>query len=284
MLREIVFEKWQGLGNDFVVLDGRGRDELLKMPEGRRAELFRAVCDRHLGVGADGVLLVEPSSTGIAKMIVYNADGSRPEMCGNGLRCVAGFLFFGANAPSGHASVPVRAPHAHQAFVVATEAGPKSCTVTQRAPGDVEVLIDMGPARDLGTRVVAYDGTSVVVREVNIGNPHAILFAPFPPHARDPLARALETSRDGNTNVEFATIADRNLELVVWERGVGYTRACGTGACATVFAAAIEGRLPFGVETRVSLPGGDLLITAQADGAVRMAGPARRVFRGQLSD
>jgi diaminopimelate epimerase len=267
VLRGTLFEKWQGLGNDFVVVDTRAERELLALPESRRAELFRAVCDRHLGVGADGVLLVEPSTVGIAKMVVYNADGSRPEMCGNGLRCVAGFLAEGSSS-----------------FVVATEAGPKGCTVTMRESGDVEVIIDMGPALDLGTRAVAYEGTSVVVREVNIGNPHAILFAPFPPHARDPLARALETSRAGNTNVEFATITDAGIELVVWERGVGYTRACGTGACATAFAASVEGRLPFGVETRVALPGGDLRITAQTDGAVRMSGPARRVFRGELSD
>jgi diaminopimelate epimerase len=266
MLRGTPFEKWHGLGNDFVVLDARARAELSSLSEARRGELFRAICDRHVGVGADGVLLVEPSETGVAKMVVYNADGSRPEMCGNGLRCVAGFL-----------------AESSSSFVVATEAGPKGCTVTLHEPGDVTVLIDMGPARGLGTRAVAYEGTTVDVHDVNIGNPHAILFAPFPPHARDPLARALETSRAGNTNVEFATITDGRVDLVVWERGVGYTRACGTGACATLFAAALEGRLPFGVETRVALPGGDLLVTAHADGAVRMSGPARRVFRGELS-
>jgi diaminopimelate epimerase len=266
VLRGIPFEKWQGLGNDFVVVDARTRRELLALPEARRSELFRAACDRHLGVGADGVLLVEPSADGVAKMVVYNADGSRPEMCGNGLRCVAGYL---AEASS-------------REFIVATEAGPKHCTVTAHGVGDVTVRIDMGPARDLGTRAVSYEGAAVLVRDVNIGNPHAILFAPFPPHERDPLARALETSRVGNTNVEFATITGSGIELVVWERGVGYTRACGTGACATLFAAALEGRLPFGVETRVALPGGELLITAHADGAVQMSGPARRVFRGEL--
>lgn len=261
MIREI--EKWEGLGNDFVVLDARGDAYVAGLSEDARAQIFRALCDRHRGIGADGVLLVVESPRAVAKMLVYNADGSRPEMCGNGLRCVAGYLV---------------ARGAEEHLNIDTEAGLKRCDVSVLDDG-FSIRVDMGPARDVGER----DVLGQRLREINIGNPHAILFeAPSPGTDRDVLARQLETSRDGNTNVEFARLTPSGIELVVWERGVGYTQACGTGACATVFAACLEGRLPFDAPTVVHLPGGDLSIVASSDGAVEMRGPARRVFRAVL--
>lgn len=260
---ERAFEKWEGLGNDFVVLDLRGDQAFAATPEETRAAKFRALCDRHRGIGADGVLAVVDSPRALAKMLVYNADGSRPEMCGNGLRCVAGFLVAAGASPS---------------LEIDTEAGLKRCDVTATPPG-FSIRVDMGPARDLGLR----DGHGARIRDVDIGNPHAILFdGPGPGGARDELAKLLEWSREGRTNVEFARVRDGAIDLVVWERGVGYTEACGTGACATVFAACVEGRLSWGARVVVNLPGGPLVIAASEDGAVEMRGPARRAFRGTV--
>jgi len=266
-------EKWEGLGNDFIVLDAREASSLPEwvvdpQAETERQSRFRAWCDRHRGVGADGVLLVKSADSGLAQMFVYNADGSRPEMCGNGLRCVAAFLV-SHGAPT--------------EFEVETEAGLKRCHVERDAEAAFKVRVSMGPARDQGLRELSLLGATVRLRDINIGNPHAILFEPFPSVNRDELAVLLEHSRDGLTNVEFATVrSSTKIELVVWERGVGYTQACGTGACATVFAAALEGRLEFEQAIAVELPGGLLSIRCSRDGAVQMFGPARRTFVAQL--
>jgi diaminopimelate epimerase len=265
-------EKWEGLGNDFVVFDAREASALPEwvvdaQAEAERQSRFRAWCDRHRGVGADGVLLVKAAANGVAQMFVYNADGSRPEMCGNGLRCVAAFLVsHGAPAE----------------FSVETEAGLKLCRV-ERGEEAFNVSVSMGPARDEGVRELTLLGATVRLRDINIGNPHAILFEPFPAVNRDELAVLLEHSRQGLTNVEFATVRDEStIDLVVWERGVGYTQACGTGACATVFAAALDGRLAFDHPTTVQLPGGELSIRCTPEGAVQMLGPARRTFVAEL--
>ena len=207
----MAFVKYEGLGNDFVVVAAP--------PDALSPDDARRICDRHFGVGADGVLIVAPPTDGgVARMIVLNADGSRPEMCGNGLRCVAAFV--------GHGS-----PDA--AFVVETDAGPKRCTVEG---GLVE--IEMGFARELGSVVVEIGGETLSLANISMGNPHAITFDPFPRFLELGLAVATHSVFPSGTNFEVSCqTGPREIDLVVWERGVGLTLACGTGACAVVASA-----------------------------------------------
>jgi diaminopimelate epimerase len=252
------FEKWQGLGNDFIVLTDLGRDLT-------DAEVQR-LCDRRFGIGADGVLLVE---TKPPRMIVRNADGSRPEMCGNGLRCVVGRL---ANlAAGGHLSVT-------------TDAGERACFIADAAPGGAfEVEVDMGVARPGPDLVAVLDGREHRFLTMDMGNPHAITFAPYDDRAVDVIGPAVATMPPAGTNVEFCRAEPSRIAVTVWERGVGRTLACGTGACAVAAAACDTGRARFGEAVVVALPGGDLTITvAPGTRAVRMRGPARRVFTGEV--
>ena len=277
------FLKVEGLGNDFLLVDLRQAERNAAASRGlqgipgpvadslatltRRAPLL---CDRHRGVGGDGILVITASTTpgSAGTMIVINHDGSRPEMCGNGLRCVALHL-------AGRAG-PVQ---------VDTDAGPRICTVHARSDdgrsGDVEV--DMGPARFLGEHVLA--GHHFLA--VSLGNPHAVAFV-GPDVDLEPLTRSLgpDVERDprfpDRTNVEFARVEpDGSITLWVWERGCGITAACGTGACATAAAAVRRGLLLADAAVRVQLPGGSLQVRLAGD-RVWMTGPARQVFRGEL--
>lgn len=259
------FVKYEGTGNDFVVLQG---DAALAFDPRHAA----AVCDRHFGVGADGVLLVLPpeSPGAVARMRVINADGSEPEMCGNGLRCVAL-----AVAESRGAERAVE-------LLLDTGAGPKLCRVERRERG-AEVSVDMGAVRWVERRTLELDGEAITVDVVDAGNPHAILFGDFDAAERARLGPRIEThaSFPRRTNVEFARIVDSgHLELVVWERGVGFTLACGTGACATAVAAWHAGVVTAD-PLEVRLPGGALRI-GRIQESIGMRGPARRVFSGRL--
>jgi diaminopimelate epimerase len=278
-MRRIAFEKYEGLGNDFVVVD-------LAQSEIRTDEVV-AICDRHRGVGADGVLFVERAADGFA-MRVINADGSRAEMCGNGLRCVAFHL-----ARTGR--LAVGAPVALE-----TDAGPHPSTVlgidgtvasvriamrpASLAPTDVPVLSD-APMIDVELRPL--DAT-VHVTAVSMGNPHAVLFDDVG-EARRELGPALQ--RDARfpkkANVGFARMLDqpgrRAMELFVYERGAGWTEACGTGACAAAVAAVETGRASRGQPIEVNLPGGPLeIVVGERSDRIRMTGPARHVFSGSL--
>lgn len=256
----LAFEKYEGLGNDFVLVDVRGADARVGPDEARR------LCDRRRGVGADGVLLVGPGrGSGAASMIVFNADGSRPEMCGNGLRCVAHYLARGGDA----------------SLVVDTDAGPRGCEVEGG-----EVRVEMGAAT-LGPSTVELEaaGERVRLREVNVGNPHAVIFGAYDRARFERLGPVLATHAHfaAGANVEFVREGSGGeLEVLVWERGVGPTEACGTGACAVAAAACAEGLRRHGEALRVRLPGGALEIWADAGGRVAMRGPARRVFRGEV--
>jgi diaminopimelate epimerase len=266
------FEKWEGLGNDFIVVSA---EEGLAISPERAREL----CDRRRGVGADGVLVVEAKSGATPRMTVWNADGSRPEMCGNGLRCVAAYL--ARRRGEGSAA-------AHE-ILIATDAGEKLCLVRGgRSASAYDVTIAMGTARIDGELGVVVDGREHKFLVVDVGNPHAISFEAYDEAAFDRLGPVVATTPSGGTNVEVCRVEaseeGTRIEVVVWERGVGRTLACGTGACAVAAAACVTGRARFGSPIVVGLPGGDLEVTV---GAARrdlvMRGEARRVFAGELS-
>ena len=269
------FYKYEGLGNDFVVVEA-ARSALT------HAEII-AICDRHRGVGADGVLF-----TGVEKgrpfMHVVNADGSVPQMCGNGLRCVALHL-------------TRRGLVSSDEFEVDTDAGPHACVVHDSgALGSVEVSMavpDFAPSAVRLSADSAWIDAAIPVLErtlhvtaVSMGNPHAVVFDEVG-EARAALGPALQSDPrfTEGVNVSFARLSGpHTIELHVLERGAGWTQACGTGACATVAAAVRTERVRADSEVRVLLPGGELSIRAgTSDGRVRMRGPARWVFEGDLS-
>jgi diaminopimelate epimerase len=263
--RRLGFEKWQGLGNDFLVVDAHELE-----PE-VGDEVIRALCDRRFGVGGDGVLIVGEAEGVDATMIVRNADGSRPEMCGNGLRCVVGAL-------QARGRIGKRA-------VVRTDAGDLECLVEREGDeGRVSVEVAMGRVSFGEQLSVDIDGEMHRFVTASIGNPHAVTFERYGDAERDRVAPIVEKSPAGATNVEFVRVEGTHIDVVVWERGVGYTLACGTGACAVAAVAVHEGRAPRGEALRVSLPGGELAIRVDpSDWSVRMRGPAVRVFEGTTS-
>ncbi|HKO53890.1 MAG TPA: diaminopimelate epimerase [Polyangiaceae bacterium] len=261
------FAKYEGLGNDFLIVDAT--DEALL-----DAAQVAKLCDRHFGVGGDGVLLVmPPTSLGArATMVVLNADGSRPEMCGNGLRCVALHLALQDRAQA-------------VSFIVDTDAGPRLVAV-ERTDKQGSVSVGMGRGLPEGELVHEFGSTKLPFSRVSMGNPHAVAFdTGLDEHALDELGPALSAQFASGSNIELVTKrSERVLELLVWERGVGRTLACGTGACAVVVAAARQGRVPFDTEIEVRLPGGPLHITVTREALdVTMRGPARRVFSGEVS-
>ena len=269
------FFKYEGLGNDFLIVEqGQGPDVT--------PELAAQLCDRHFGVGGDGVL-VTGLRNGVPFMKVINADGSIPEMCGNGLRCVALYLV-------------QRGLVKERSFSVDTDAGPHQVSVFQEGrEGQVRVgmrhaSLDSGEvlAESQGEFLDApfeVDGRTLQVSAVSMGNPHAVIFedigdaAPVlgPRIEKDPRFRA-------GANVGFARMRDRStLDLRVWERGVGFTLACGTGACAAAVAAVETGRADRESTLSVHLPGGPLYIRVGARGErIEMTGPAREVFFGEV--
>jgi diaminopimelate epimerase len=280
----IPFWKYEGLGNDFlIVFDGAHGAHAAHFGPERVA----ATCDRHFGVGGDGVLITGLDQ-GRPYMRVINADGSVPEMCGNGLRCVALFLVE-------HGYV------AGHSFEIDTGAGPHPVEVdaVAAADGSRQVLVQMRRASlDAGDvlrdahglfldRPFNVDGRALALSCVSMGNPHAVLFDVAPTRAemeslgprieRDPRFRA-------GANVGFAQMVGPGaLDLTVWERGVGFTLACGTGACAAAVAAVETGRAQRNQPLRVRLPGGALTIrVGERDAPIAMRGPARAVFAGQL--
>jgi diaminopimelate epimerase len=279
MAEGLEFAKYEGIGNDFVIVDGRRADLTLA------ARHAVALCDRHRGVGADGVLLLDVGATQTV-MRVINADGSRPEMCGNGIRCAALYLAHTGAVRDG-------------AIEIQTDAGPHRCRVFQEG---AEELVEVGmraaslePA-DVPVTAAApvleepfeVDGESLRLTCVSMGNPHGVSFdeAGLDPRVRARLGPRLEKHArfPHGANIGFARMLEpTRIALAVWERGVGWTEACGTGACACAVAAVETGRSPRQQPIEVQLPGGTLRVLVPERGAsVQMTGPARRVFEGRL--
>lgn len=273
------FWKYQGIGNDFILLDGTAGDLEID------AEWCRRACDRHYGIGADGVLYVMPGEGTDITMRIINADGSEAEMCGNGIRCVAKYA-------ADHEVVP------GDTMTIHTLAGDLGAEVFRGDDGLVRtVRINMGaPILDGRTVPVDYDGrfidqpfdadgVPIRANAVSMGNPHFITFTPLDDATVDRLGPILERHPffPRKTNVEFCRVEDGKIYIRVYERGAAWTLACGTGACATTTAAALNGLVPFGTPVDVHLPGGWLRITVDKDlGYVLMEGPAELVFTGDM--
>lgn len=276
------FCKYHGTGNDFIIFDGMTEGPFLSGVE------IRALCRRHTGIGADGIIFACASAPGaVASMRIFNADGSEAEMCGNGIRCLAKYLY------------EVLGVCGDEIFI-ATAAGVKALSLAVEGGAVTEVEVDMGmpefnaaflppprdPSRPGEVTVTLEGGEAIDAFCLSMGNPHCVLFvddvAEAPVTRLGPLIEKHE-SFPSRTNVEFVQVinADR-LALRVWERGVGETMACGTGACAAVVAAVHSGRCGGRVEVR--LPGGSLRIRIDESGHVLMAGPAVEVFRGDVKE
>lgn len=267
------FVKMHGLGNDFVVFDAR--DTAINLTPAH----VRAIADRHFGVGCDTVVVIRPGGAQVdASVLFYNADGSESESCFNATRCIARLLI----DERGLARVKL-----------STKGGLLACSDA----GKGSVMVDMGPprldwqqvpvAREVDTMNFQLDigGSSLPVSAVSMGNPHCVLFVPDAEKA--PVAQLgpkIETLPffPNRTNVEFAQVLDKDrIRMRVWERGVGVTLACGTGACATAVAAIRRGLTARKVE--LLLDGGSLFIEwREEDGHVLMTGPTAMPFRGRL--
>ena len=254
------FHKMEGTGNDFVVVYRSA------LPPEASPDLARALCDRHTGVGADGVLVVgEPDDRRVGSMTVWNADGSVAEMCGNGLRCVAVRLLEDGAWASGTSRL------------LGTGAGDVVATRTDRG-----IRVDLGRPRPAASprAVTTVDGTVLGV-DVDMGNPHFVVFSDDAP-ATDLTVwgphLATHHSFTEGTNVEHVAVHAGALRMRVWERGVGETLACGSGACAAFVAARVTGRLA-SEAADVHLPGGVLRVH-WVDENVSLEGPARTVFEG----
>ncbi len=261
------FAKYHGLGNDFIVLDRlHGGDRMT-------AALAAALCDRHRGVGADGVLSLWPDHDASARMEVHNADGSESNMCGNGLRCAARYL---------HDRGMVTAP------LVTLKLGGVVYPCERSAPGRYRVAMGApqerhpdlpGPAATL-----AHGDARFAAHCVHVGNPHAVIFTDQDPMSLARAHGAALAQHEGfprGANVSFARSTAEGFAAVVYERGVGITEACGSGATAIGFAAVGEGRWPAQGPLRVELPGGALTITVHVTGKVDMEGDTAHVFDGE---
>ena len=281
----IPFSKYHGLGNDFVLVDNRDSSEPKLSPDEAVA-----ACDRNFGIGADGVIFVLPA-TGDTDytMRIYNSDGSEPEMCGNGIRCMAKFV---ADLEGKDGKAPTL-PHTYQ---IHTLAG----TIRPELQAGGMVTVDMGEpgllAKEIPTTLVADDekvvdetltvnGTDYQVSCVSMGNPHCITFVEdveaVPLAKIGPLFEHHEAF-PARINTEFVEVVRPDyLKMKVWERGAGPTLACGTGTCALVVAAVLNGKCDRSVE--VELPGGNLQIEWAQDNRVYMTGPATLVFAGDVS-
>ena len=279
----IDFTKMEGLGNDFIMLD----DMDGHLGEIGYPGLARKLCDRHFGVGADGIIMAIPSAGCDIGFRIFNSDGSEAQMCGNGMRCFASFV----NA-RGLLSV--------SQFKVETLAGtiiPK--IIGKECNGVTQVCVDMGepvlvpqdiPFHVEGERAVGVsltaDGRTHDVTAVSMGNPHAIIVVDHLT-GEEPvlLGPAIEKHPlfPEKTNVEFVEVLSPSaVKMRVWERGAGETLACGTGACATAVATHLLGLT--GREVTVGLKGGDLsIVWDEATNHIQKTGPATVVFKGSLS-
>ncbi len=279
-MMNLEFAKYQGLGNDFILVDNRDSTTPKVTPE----QAIK-LCDRHFGIGGDGVIFALPGQDGTDyTMRIFNSDGSEPEMCGNGIRCMARFI------------ADLEGASAKASYTIHTLAG----LIVPKLTADGQVTVDMGKPRltasEIPTTLAGTNGQSIdqpltvagqtwQVTNVSMGNPHCITFVDD--------VQAIDLEKIGpqfehhaafpqRTNTEFIEVVRPDyLKMRVWERGAGITLACGTGACAALVAAVLNGKSDRACT--IELPGGPLLIEWAADEKIFMTGPAELAFTGSVA-
>lgn len=272
------FSKWQGLGNDFVIVNGM--EEKIE----NYSLMAIEVCDRHFGIGADGLVVILPSQIADFEMRIFNSDGSEAEMCGNVTRCIARYVYeYGLTDKT--------------KITLETKAGiikPELLFVDGQLS---TIRVDMGEPRlkrrDIPmsgneneqaiNQLLAVGGSEYYITCLSMGNPHCIIFVDDVTDVDlSAIGPRIETHSvfPKKTNVEFVQVIDKQtLRMRVWERGAGITMACGTGACGTLVAAVLNGKSDRSAV--VKLDGGELFIEWGLDNHVYMSGPAVEVFRGE---
>ncbi|MDO5059138.1 MAG: diaminopimelate epimerase [Neisseria sp.] len=281
-MRRLKFTKMHGLGNDFMVIDGTGQ------PFNPAEAPLTEWADRHTGIGFDQLLLVEKAGSEAVdfRYRIFNADGSEVEQCGNGARCFVRFVSDKGLTDKKEILVEtargVIVPKLLDNGLVTVDMGKP-----RFMPSEIPFTPTDGEQPDALTHWVSAGLDSVQLGVVNMGNPHAVLLVEDTEGAPvEHLGAALESHPQfpERVNVGFMQVVDpRHIKLRVFERGVGETQACGTGACAAAVHGIRIGLLDSGEDIRVSLPGGDLLISWQDGGPVLMTGPAVTVFEGELA-
>lgn len=277
------FTKMTGLGNDYIYINCMNGEKLKNIPE-----MTRKLSDRHIGIGADGVILIDKASdlNSDCKMRIFNSDGSEAEMCGNGIMCVAKFIHDKGLSQK-------------DKLVIETLAGTKKVKLIENNGECNEVIVDMGEPifQDTNIPYNVYEAFNkdldlnvaeekIRVTVVSMGNPHAVTFVENLENIDiEKYGPEIENNPifPNRTNVEFVQIIDKNnVKMRVWERGVGETCACGTGACAAAVASGLNGYTDENVT--VKLPGGVLKIEWGKDNHIYMQGPANTIFEGMIEE
>lgn len=283
MVDDMKFTKMHGCGNDYIYVDGAKE----KIPQDKKSEVVRKLSDRHFGIGGDGVIFINPSDEADFEMEMYNMDGSRAEMCGNGIRCVAKFVY--DKGLTDQTSISIISCGKIKYLDLFIEEGKVSTVkVNMGSPilkaSDIPVISDskdeiIAEPIEVGDKI--YEMTCV-----SMGNPHAVIFmdevSSLPLEKIGPLFEN-HVRFPNRTNTEFVKVLDEEtVEMRVWERGTGETLACGTGACATVVACILNGLTK--EKVTVKLLGGNLQIQWDRDAnLVYMTGPAATVFEGECT-
>ncbi|MDY2698500.1 MAG: diaminopimelate epimerase [Lachnospiraceae bacterium] len=275
------FTKMHGCGNDYIYVDG-AREQI---SQDKKPDIVKRLSDRHFGIGGDGVIFINPSTEADFEMEMYNADGSRAEMCGNGIRCVAKFVY--DKGLTDKTSISIISCGNMKYLDLTVEDGKVSTVkVNMGSPiikaTDIPVISDR---KEVIAEPIEVEGKTYKMTCVSMGNPHAVIFMgeiselpleqigpSFENHVRFPK----------RINTEFVKVIDEEtVEMRVWERGTGETLACGTGACATVVACVLNGLTK--EKVTVKLLGGNLQIQwDRKENLVYMTGPAATVFEGEV--
>lgn len=275
-----------GCGNDYIYVNGFAEH----IDADRKPELVRRLSDRHFGIGGDGVIFINPGKSAAFEMEMYNADGTRAQMCGNGIRCVAKYIYDHGLTDQTDIAIESFGRVKYLELTPGSDDKVSTVRVNMGEPvlraAEIPVISDN---EQVVSEAIEVDGKVYEMTCVSMGNPHAVVFIDdadikdldieavgpyFENHARFP----------ERTNTEFVRIIDRNnVQMRVWERGTGETLACGTGCCATAVACVLNGLTD--TKVNVSVPGGEILCEwDRQDNVVYMTGPAATVFEGEIDE